>query len=133
MLSDTRKTTVLFEGSQVSPVCPSDKSSIKMTTTEHWWNDTNRGKPKCSEKKKTCPSITLSTIHLTWTDLRSNPGLRGETGTRLYYTQYIPIKFPPHRESVTFRLEMQIGKKALCIARIMRKPHNVFAVKPRGT
>ena len=26
----------------------------------------------------TCPSATLSTINLTWTDTGSNPGLRGE-------------------------------------------------------
>jgi hypothetical protein len=28
--------------------------------------------------KKTCPSATLSTTNLTWTDPGSNPGLRGE-------------------------------------------------------
>jgi hypothetical protein len=37
-----------------------------------WWNYTDRGKPKNSEK--TCPSATLSTTNPTWTDL----GLCGE-------------------------------------------------------
>ena len=41
----------LFESSQVSPACPTDKSSIKMKMiTEHWWNDTDRGNPKYWEK-----------------------------------------------------------------------------------
>jgi hypothetical protein len=31
-----------------------------------------------STREKTCPSATLSTTNPTWTDLRSNPGLRGE-------------------------------------------------------
>jgi len=41
---------------------------------EQWWNDAMRGKPKYSEK-------TLSQCHFShhkWTDLGSNPGLRGE-------------------------------------------------------
>jgi hypothetical protein len=33
-----------FEGSQASPVCPFDKSSIKMMGMDQWWNDTDRGK-----------------------------------------------------------------------------------------
>jgi hypothetical protein len=31
-----------------------------------------------STRRKTCPSATLSTTNLTWTDPGSNPGLRGE-------------------------------------------------------
>jgi len=43
--------TDLFEGFQASPARPSHKSSIKMKiSTEHWWNDTERGKLKCWEK-----------------------------------------------------------------------------------
>jgi hypothetical protein len=30
-----------------------------------------------STRGKTCPSATLSTTNTTWTDLGSNPGLRG--------------------------------------------------------
>ena len=42
-------------------------------TTEHWWNDTDRGKLKyCDEHM---PSATLSTAILTWTDLGSNTNL----------------------------------------------------------
>jgi hypothetical protein len=43
---------------------------------EHQWNEFDRGKP--TTRRKTCPSATLSTTNLTWTDLGSNPGLRGE-------------------------------------------------------
>jgi hypothetical protein len=32
-----------------------------------------------STRGKTCPNATLSTTNLTWTDLGSNPGLRGES------------------------------------------------------
>jgi len=39
------------EGSQVSPVCPSDKNSIKMKTgVNHWWNGSDRGKLKYWER-----------------------------------------------------------------------------------
>ena len=48
---------------------------IKMCM-EHWWNDTDRGKPNYSE---TCPSVTLSNTEHTWPDVRQNAGLRGET------------------------------------------------------
>jgi hypothetical protein len=35
----------LFECSQVSPACPSDRVSIKMKMSmKHWWKDTDRGK-----------------------------------------------------------------------------------------
>jgi len=35
------------EGSQVTPVCPSGKSNIKMKmSTERWWNDSDREKMK---------------------------------------------------------------------------------------
>jgi hypothetical protein len=44
---------------------------------EHQWNEIDRGKPTTT-RRKTCPSATLSTTNLTWTDPGSNPGLRGE-------------------------------------------------------
>jgi hypothetical protein len=34
-------------------------------------------------RRKTCPSATLSTTNLTWTDLGANLGLRGEATNRL--------------------------------------------------
>jgi hypothetical protein len=37
------------------------------------WNEIDRGKP--TTRRKTCPSATLSTTNLTWTDPGSNPGL----------------------------------------------------------
>jgi hypothetical protein len=43
---------------------------------EHRWNEIDRVKPKYSGG--TCRSATLSTTNPTWTDLGSNPGLRGE-------------------------------------------------------
>jgi len=47
-----------------------------MMSVDYLWNGTDRRKK--STLRKTCPSATLSTINLTWTDLGSNPGLRGE-------------------------------------------------------
>jgi hypothetical protein len=43
---------------------------------EHWWNDTERGKPTYGEK--TCPNATLPTINPTLTFPVLNPGLNGE-------------------------------------------------------
>jgi hypothetical protein len=45
-------------------------------SVEHWWNTTDRRKPKYSEKN--VPSATLSTTYLTLTELGSNSGLHGE-------------------------------------------------------
>jgi hypothetical protein len=42
----------------------------------HQWNEIDRGKP--TTRRKTCPSATLSTTNLTWTDPGSSPGVRGE-------------------------------------------------------
>jgi hypothetical protein len=42
----------------------------------HQWNEIDRGKP--TTRRKPCPSATLSTTNLTWTDPGSNPGLCGE-------------------------------------------------------
>jgi hypothetical protein len=44
---------------------------------DHWWNGTERGKPKHWEKKN-CPSATLSTTNLTRIGLGSNPTLQGD-------------------------------------------------------
>jgi hypothetical protein len=66
-----------MKGFRASPVCPSGKGNMYMkTSTQHWWNDTDGGKPMYSEK--TCPTATLSTTNVTWTNLKSNLGLRGE-------------------------------------------------------
>jgi hypothetical protein len=43
---------------------------------QSWWNGTDREKPKTSEKA--CPSASLSTTNLTWTDPGVKPGLRGD-------------------------------------------------------
>ena len=38
----------LLQGLTDSPVCLSGKSNIYMKmSVEHWWNDTDRGKPLC--------------------------------------------------------------------------------------
>ena len=42
----------MFEGSQVSLICPSDKDSINMKLiVKQWWNGTDRGKAEYREKK----------------------------------------------------------------------------------
>jgi hypothetical protein len=43
---------------------------------EHQWDESDREEP--TTRRKTCPSATLSTKNPTWSDLGSNPGLRGE-------------------------------------------------------
>jgi len=41
----------LFEVSQATPACPSDKSNIKVELSmDQWWNDTDRGKLEYSEE-----------------------------------------------------------------------------------
>jgi hypothetical protein len=47
-----------------------------------------------STRGKTCPSANLSTTNSTWTDLGSNPGLRGEspaTNRLTHGTALIPV------------------------------------------
>ena len=49
---DIRKSIYFFENSHALPICPSDKSSIKIKmSVEHWRNDTDRGKPEALEEK----------------------------------------------------------------------------------
>jgi len=43
---------------------------------EQWWNYTDRVIQRT--RRKTCPSATLFTANLTWTDPGANPVLRGE-------------------------------------------------------
>ena len=63
-----------FEGSQVSNICPSNKSSIKVSMNkEHWQNNTNGGNLKYPEKNLfQCHSFIQN---LTWIGPGSNPGL----------------------------------------------------------
>jgi hypothetical protein len=56
---------------------------------EHQWNEIVRGKP--TTRIKTCPSATLSTTNLTWTDPGSNPGLRGENVLSIYTNYRLQI------------------------------------------
>jgi hypothetical protein len=49
---DFRTSTDMFEGSQASPACPSDSSSINIKMSmELWWNDTDRGRQKYWDRK----------------------------------------------------------------------------------
>jgi hypothetical protein len=41
---------LLFEVNPAAPACPSDNNNIKTMRMEHWWNDIDGKKPKCSEK-----------------------------------------------------------------------------------
>jgi len=60
-------------------------------SVEQWWNDTDRGETGVTTWSKTCPSATLFTTNLTWPDLGSNPGIRGEIYFELYInTQSVP-------------------------------------------
>jgi hypothetical protein len=47
MFSDFKSSIPLFEVSQDFPTFFPDKSSVKMKMSMgHWWNETDRGKPK---------------------------------------------------------------------------------------
>ena len=78
----------LFEGCQNSPVCLSKNRSIKTEmSTEKCCNDTDRVKPKCTQRAIS-PSATSSTTDLTWISPELDPGLRGEKPvlqTKLFY------------------------------------------------
>jgi hypothetical protein len=51
ILSDIRKIIPLPEGSNALPVCPSAKGNKLMKIrVVHWWNGTERGKPKLKFK-----------------------------------------------------------------------------------
>lgn len=67
---------LLARGFRMSFAC-SDKRSVQLKMNiHHWWNDTDSGKLKYSDK--TCPSATSSTTYLTQTGLEPNPDPGGE-------------------------------------------------------
>jgi hypothetical protein len=44
------KWNCVLDNSKTSPVCPPDKRNMYMkTSTEHWWNDTERGQQNYEE------------------------------------------------------------------------------------
>jgi len=47
VLPDISESVALFEGFQSSPAIPFCKMKMSM---KHWWNDTDRGNPKCWEQ-----------------------------------------------------------------------------------
>jgi hypothetical protein len=62
-VSDTQKSIALFD----SPTYPSNNGSIKMKTSmEHWWNDTDRGKPKYREKNLSHCHCVHHISHMDW-------------------------------------------------------------------
>ena len=63
---------------------------------QHWWNDIDRGKPKCWEKK-TCPSVTLSTTNITLTALGSNQGLCYEKVVTNCLSHSVPFEAQGHQ------------------------------------
>jgi hypothetical protein len=58
------------------PKITQSRRSMNAWSMEHWWNDTDRVKPKHSKKKK-YPSVTLFATNPTWTGLHLNPSLHG--------------------------------------------------------
>jgi hypothetical protein len=70
MLPDIRKKTALFEGNQVSPICPYDKSNVKTKISmENWWNDNDKRKMrycviKVSHRATSSTSHTLISYFL---------------------------------------------------------------------
>jgi len=63
LTADIRNSVTLFEGSQASPACPSDKICIKTKmSVVHWCNDTDRGKRKRQEKTPVTVSLCLPEV-----------------------------------------------------------------------
>jgi hypothetical protein len=62
---------------------------------EHRWNEIDRGKLKYLGVK-TCPSATLSTTNLTWTEPGSNPGFRGERPVTNRLSHGTAVTWPYH-------------------------------------
>jgi hypothetical protein len=76
VLRGIRNSPALFEGSQTSSACPSDKSSIKTEMImDCGWDNTDRGKPKYSEKISYGNFIDAMS-HMDWQG--KNPGLCSE-------------------------------------------------------
>jgi len=66
-----------LEGSQALPIRLSDKRNMYTNMSiMHWWNNNDTGKPNYSQRNLF--QWLLFTIYLTWTDLWSKPGLRGD-------------------------------------------------------
>jgi len=66
-----------LEGSHPFSICLSGTRYMYMNMSIlHWWNDADKGKRNYSQRNLF--QWLLSTIYLTWTDLWSKPGLRGE-------------------------------------------------------
>jgi hypothetical protein len=83
-LPDMQKSTAWSEGSHASPACPSDNSSITMKmSTEHWWNDTDRGRPKYWQKN-------LSQFHFVHTNLTQS-GLGSNLCLHGRFMQFIQV------------------------------------------
>jgi len=63
-----------------------------------------------STQRETCPSATLPTTNLVWSDLRSIPGLRGErlASNRVALNMYLVLSYiqrlSPYRAVDTLRL-----------------------------
>jgi len=57
----------LFQGSQASPVCPSDNNSIEMKKNmEQWRNGTEKGKPKYWDKNRFQCRSTQQKSQMNW-------------------------------------------------------------------
>jgi hypothetical protein len=76
LIADRHPKQRYFEGSQASPACPFDKTSIKTKmSVVHWCNDTDRGKRKRQEKTPVTVSLCLSEVSEGLTR-GSNPSIR---------------------------------------------------------
>jgi hypothetical protein len=101
-------------------VQPCDKDEV-FSAFPFWWSTGGMkltGENR-STRRKSCPSITLSTTNLTWNDLGSSPGLRGErpatnrlshsTAPRTTYTGHEP-RYIPSEEKAILCLVLKIEK-----------------------
>jgi len=68
VLHDIRKSIALRKGSQISPTCPFDKSSITMSL-EHWSNETVRRKPCHPQNNLTQWNFVQHKVEMDWTGI----------------------------------------------------------------
>jgi hypothetical protein len=63
LIADIRNSVTLFEGSQASPACPSDKTSTKTKmSVVHWCNDTDGGKRQRQENTPVTVTLCLPEV-----------------------------------------------------------------------
>jgi hypothetical protein len=98
---------------------------------ERRWNDTDRG------RRKTCPSVTKSTINPTWIDLAANPDICGErpaTNRLSHGTAHIMgyaqrLSNVPHIEKADFQYALSMRRAKRYLSSVRYNLHTVIKTR----